>query len=395
MNSTGKGEPVVALNELRGRKFAEFFAGIGLVKLALESEGWKSVFANDFDPAKLEIFSQNFNPKDFRLEDIARLQPKHVPNVTLATASFPCTDLSLAGERQGLAGKESGTLWRFLEILEDMGQRRPPLVMLENVTGFLSSNDGEDIRNTIKTLNKLGYRCEILQLNAAMFVPQSRQRIFVIGFPLWLNNEEAGFQFNSEKISPSEARPEMLLRAIRRNSDLSWGHLIRVPQFKKRESSLEDIVEVLPPDAKKWWNKARTKYFFSQMAPSHRKVALTYIKSPKIKHLTAFRRVRHGICRVEIRADGVAGCLRTPRGGSSRQILMEAGCGKYRVRYMTPREYARLQGVPDSFRIDVGENQALFGFGDAICIPIVKWVGKHLLNPLEAAVRRRSLAAIG
>ena len=126
----------MAFNTIRNRKFAEFFAGIGLVRLALENEGWNGVFANDFDPAKLEIYSQNFDSKDFHLVDIAELQAKHIPDVTLATASFPCTDLSLAGARQGLAGKESGTLWRFLEILEDMGSRRPPLVLLENVPGF-------------------------------------------------------------------------------------------------------------------------------------------------------------------------------------------------------------------------------------------------------------------
>ena len=384
----------MALNKPGSRKFAEFFAGIGLVKLSLENEGWSGVFANDFDPAKLEIFSQNFDPKEFHLTDIARLQVKQIPDVTLATASFPCTDLSLAGERQGLAGQESGTLWRFLEILEDMGRRRPPLVMLENVTGFLSSNNGNDLRNTIRKLNNLGYRCEILQLNAALFVPQSRQRIFIVGFPLWLQDGEAGFQFDSSQISSSDARPEMLLRAIKRNSDLEWGHLIRIPSFQERKTTLEDVVENLPPMSGEWWSEPRKRYLFSQMEPSHRKVTLNFIKGSRIKHLTAFRRVRRGACRVEVRADGIAGCLRTPRGGSSRQILIAAGRGNYRVRYMTPREYARLQGVPDSFRFNVRENQALFGFGDAVCVPVVRWMAKNLLNPLEAIVRRRGLTSV-
>jgi DNA (cytosine-5)-methyltransferase 1 len=90
----------------------------------------------------------------------------------------------------------------------------------------------------------------------------------------------------------------------------------------------------------------------------------------------------------ELRTDGIAGCLRTPRGGSSRQILVRAGRGECRARYMTPREYARLQGVPDGYRIDVPMNQAFFGFGDAVCVPVIQWVAEHYLNPLVLELLR-------
>jgi DNA (cytosine-5)-methyltransferase 1 len=97
-------------------------------------------------------------------------------------------------------------------------------------------------------------------------------------------------------------------------------------------------------------------------------------------YATAFRRVRYGKSMAELRTDGIAGCLRTPRGGSGRQILFKAGRGKCQVRLLTARECARLQGVPDEFVIDVPLNQALFGFGDAVCVPAVEWLVKNALT---------------
>ena len=83
----------------------------------------------------------------------------------------------------------------------------------------------------------------------------------------------------------------------------------------------------------------------------------------------------------ELRTDGLAGCLRTPRGGSGRQILFKAGSGRYFIRLITPREAARLMGT-DDFKITAPLNQALFGFGDAVCVPVVAWIAEYYLNPV-------------
>ena len=88
----------------------------------------------------------------------------------------------------------------------------------------------------------------------------------------------------------------------------------------------------------------------------------------------------------ELRTDGIAGCLRTPRGGSARQILIKAGRGKTMVRLLTPRECARLMGA-DEFAIDAPLNQALFGFGDAVCVPVISWIARNYLNPLVGELR--------
>ena len=78
--------------------------------------------------------------------------------------------------------------------------------------------------------------------------------------------------------------------------------------------------------------------------------------------------------------------MRTPRGGSSRQILVRMGRGEVSARFLTPRECARLQGVPDDFRISVSKSRALFGFGDAVCVPVIEWIARHYLNPVAKAL---------
>lgn len=158
----------------------EFFAGIGLVRLALESQGWKVVFANDIDPDKLEMYEAKFGREHFHLGDIHDIDPDQVPTVDLFTASFPCNDLSIAGRWEGLNGKESSAFWGLIRLLREMGERRPPLVMLENVVGFLMSHGGRDLEQALLALNELGYAVDAFILNALRWVPQSRARLFVV-----------------------------------------------------------------------------------------------------------------------------------------------------------------------------------------------------------------------
>lgn len=149
------------LQRTLGQKtFAEFFAGIGLMRLGLEREGWSVAFANDISSEKYEMYADHFPDASvhFSLGDIHELAAGDVPSVTLATASFPCNDLSLAGMRKGLGGKHSSAYWGFVRILEELGPRRPPIVLLENVAGFLTSHEGRDFQAALLALNVLGCR---------------------------------------------------------------------------------------------------------------------------------------------------------------------------------------------------------------------------------------------
>ena len=167
--------------ENRSFRAAEFFAGIGLVRLALEQDGFEVVFANDIEPGKRDLYAANFGSEDFVLGDIRNIEGADVPDIELATASFPCTDLSLAGHRAGLDGKESGMFWEFARILGEMRERRPRAVLLENVTGFATSREGRDLAAAIEQLNVLGYVCDVFTVDARWFMPQSRPRLFIAG----------------------------------------------------------------------------------------------------------------------------------------------------------------------------------------------------------------------
>ena len=124
---------------------AEFFAGIGLVRLALERQGWQVVFANDIDPKKAEMYRPiGQRATTFTLATFTSSCADDLPTCDLFTASFPCNDLSIAGRWEGLQGKESSSFWGLIRLLRDLGDRRPPLVMLENVVGFLMSHGGRD-----------------------------------------------------------------------------------------------------------------------------------------------------------------------------------------------------------------------------------------------------------
>jgi DNA (cytosine-5)-methyltransferase 1 len=100
---------------------------------------------------------------------------------------------------------------------------------------------------------------------------------------------------------------------------------------------------------------------------------------------TAYRRTRRGVAVWEIRADKLSGCLRTTAGGSSKQAIVEAGKGSLRIRWMTALEYARLQGIPDLNFGGASESQVRFALGDAVCVPAVEWLGRHLVLPLVRA----------
>lgn len=354
---------------------AEFFSGIGLVRLALESQGWDVIFANDIDEDKAELYRQNW-PDDEHLVvgDIHQLDPAHIPTCDLFTASFPCNDLSIAGKWEGLSGKESSAFWGLIGIIKSLGKRKPPIVMLENVVGFLLRNQGADFEEALRALNDCGYNVDAFILNALHWVPQSRARLFVVA------TLDDGSKRNPIA-RESDVRPDALFKFINATPGIRWN-VRELPSLPPMTAQLTDIVENLPADDPHWWDDERTAYFMNQLSDRHAAQAEEMIAGKKISYATAFRRVRNGRSMAELRTDGVAGCLRTPRGGSGRQILFKAGKGKHQVRLLTARECARLQGVPDSYVIDVPLNQALFGFGDAVCVPAVEWIGENYLRPV-------------
>ena len=360
--------------------FAEFFAGIGLMRLGLEMEGWTVTFANDIDQDKLDMYSAHFGANEhfFSLKDIHKLEAVNIPTVTLATASFPCNDLSLAGMRKGLGGKQSSAFWGFVRVLDEMKSRRPPIVLLENVAGFLTSHGGRDFQAALLALNRLGYATDAIIIDASRFVPQSRVRLFVIGA---LSNCQASWEIReSMKFYESAVRPKALADFIFTHPQIVWN-LRQLPPLPNRQTCLFDIIDDLEDDSDFWWDDKRSDYLINQMSDKHAKQLQNMMNRSAWSYGAVFRRVRNGRSMAELRTDGIAGCLRTPRGGSGRQILIRAGFGKVKARLMTPRECAKLMGA-DDFIIDTSLNKALFGFGDAVCVPVIRWIATNYLKPL-------------
>jgi DNA (cytosine-5)-methyltransferase 1 len=364
---------------------AEFFAGIGLVRDGLERAGVEVAFANDIEPLKAELYGRNYGLEDFVLDDVRNLSGVDVPRVEIATASFPCTDLSLAGNRAGLIGAESSMFWEFARILEEM-HSPPSVVLLENVPSFATSNNGEDLRAAIAALNDLGYHCDLLSLDARSFVPQSRPRLFIVG-----STERAGGEGSP---TPSTLRPKWLLRFIEEHGESLDLDLAPLAAPETVATSLGNVVQRISPSDERWWPSERVGLFVDSLSPIQSDRLAQMMEPGRRSWRTAFRRTRQGRAVWEMRADEISGCLRTARGGSSKQALVEAGGGSVRIRWMTPREYARLQGVEDSYILGgVSNNQALFGFGDAVCVPAITWLTEHSLLPRLSANRELALTS--
>lgn len=356
---------------------AEFFAGIGLVRLGLEAAGFGVVWSNDIEPDKRNMYRGHFQDAplthEFHLGDIGKVSGASLPpELSLAWGSFPCTDLSLAGSRRGLAGKDSGTFWHFTRVLEEMGERRPSVVTLENVVGLATSHGGEDLAAAVGELNRLGYSVDVLTLDARRFVPQSRPRLFLVG------------ALDAPADSPvlnSELRPDWLQAVFGDPTLITHQAALPVPP-PPMTAGLGQQVEVFDPTDDVWWSAERTAAFVGSLSPLQSRRLHAMRDLDAYSHRTAYRRTRHGIAVWEIRPDDVSGCLRTARGGSSKQAVVQAGHGEVRVRWMTPREYARLMGAPDYCLDGLRRNQALFGFGDAVCVPVVTWLADNYLMPL-------------
>ena len=259
-----------------------------------------------------------------------------------------------------------------------MAERIPPVVMIENVSSFVSSKGGEDLRASIAELNKLGYVCDVMTVDASWFVPQSRPRLFIIGTLEPLGGAASGVA--------GPVRSESVAAFVKANQDLMLQELL-LPTPSQDGRQLCDVVERLDPEDQRWWDGERFGKFMGSLS-SLNQDRLALLEQDRVTQWrTAYRRTRNGAPVWEIRSDDISGCLRTARGSSSRQAVIEVPPDGVRARWMTPREYARLQGVPDDFDYSaVSDAQALFGFGDAVCVPVIEWLAEHALVPAVMAV---------
>ncbi len=367
--------------------FYEFFCGGGMARAGLEP-AWRPLFANDVDPRKGAAYAANWGQGGLNVADVASLTARDLPGAAdLAWASFPCQDLSLAGAGAGLNGKRSGALWGFCAVMEALKAdgRAPRLIALENVGGALTSKGGADFAAIAAALQRLDYRFGALTIDAALFLPQSRPRVFFVAArrnvsipPQFVSVGPSAHHVSSALRRAAAALPPQLA------ADWIWWRLPEPPSANAR------LIDCLEPEPHRWHDAAQTGTLVAALSPaSQRDVALA--QESRARQVGAlFRRTRPdgaGGVRVqaEARFDGFAGCLRTPAGGSSRQFLIEVEGPSIRTRLMTPREAARLMGLPDGFKLPLRATDALHLIGDGVAPPVVRFLSENLLLPLANA----------
>ncbi len=383
--------------------FYEFFAGGGMARAGLGPH-WQCVFANDFNPMKASTYASNWGADHLVCGDVAALHVGDLPGrADLAWASFPCQDLSLAGDYLGLghagsaAMTRSGTFWPFWNLMKALKRvrRAPRLIVLENVYGALTSHDGKDFAAICAALSGAGYRFGAFVMDAADFVPQSRQRVFFVAVAQDVRlPEQAVAQGPSLKW-----HPRTLVDAMRHLSPTAKARWVwwDLPKPKARQESFADLIESDPVGVR-WHSLVETDRILGMMSPLHQAKVAAVQRKGRLAVGGVYRRTRPdglgGKCqRAEVRFDDVAGCLRTPRGGSSRQMILLVDGPTIRSRLLSPREAARLMGLPDDYKLPSNYNDAYHVAGDGVCAPAVRHIAQYILEPAIAALPEIALIA--
>lgn len=382
------------------RIFYEFFAGGGMARAGL-GDGWHCAFANDFDAAKARSYRENWGASDFVEGDINDLRPAQLPGIAdLAWASFPCQDLSLAGNAAGLGTEadqtRSGAFWAFWRLMSALidERRAPKTIVLENVYGSLTANNGRDFALIARSLALGGYRFGAIVLDAVHFVPQSRPRVFIVAVrnDLYLPAGVVG-------TLASNWHPLAMRSAIGRlcEVDLEAWFWLNPDRPTNSAATLSDLLLENPGDVE-WHSSADTQKLVDMMSAVNRSRLDAMVASLARKVGTIYKRTRvdgagNRRQRAELRDDNIAGCLRTPGGGSSRQIVMVTEGGSVRSRLLSGREAARLMGLPDSYILPRRYNDAYHLAGDGVVVPAVRFLANSVIEPILAANVSRTLMA--
>jgi DNA (cytosine-5)-methyltransferase 1 len=377
--------------------FFEFFAGGGMARAGL-GEGWNCAFSNDFDHKKARIYVENWGGDALLCGDVGKINISDLPGIpNLVWASFPCQDLSLAGGGAGLHGDRSGTFWPFWRLMDNLVKdgRGPDIIALENVCGTLASHGGKDFAAICNTFVNSGYRFGAVVIDAALFVPHSRPRLFVIGvrngviLPKNLICDGASAHWHPKALRnaydglPSTSKDQWL-----------WWRLMPPALSNMR---FADLIEDNPQSVS-WHSPEQTTKLLSMMSivnlakvnhakRSGRKMVGTVYKR------TRFDDIGNKVQRAEVRFDDIAGCLRTPAGGSSRQLILVVDGTDVKSRLISSRETARLMGLPDTYVLPDNYNEAYHLTGDGVVVPVVQYLTKQLFEPVLLASTKKLKAA--
>lgn len=365
----------------RKYKFYEFFSGGGMARAGLGNR-WECLFANDIDLKKAETYKINWGEKHLTIGGVKELSADKINGCAdLAWASFPCQDLSQAGGRGGLNQKRSGAFWPFWKLIKQLieNNRGPKIIVLENVCGTLTSNSGKDFSSIADAFSRSNYKFGAVVIDTSLFLPQSRPRLFFIAvdkrieIPTSLISPSPNFNWHTKSMVSGLKNFTYAAR-----KKWVWWDLPTPPARKY------DLIDLIDKDLAEdsWHSRLETDCLLSLMNESHLLKVRSLASSKKLIAGTLFKRMRNGIQRAEVRFDGIAGCLRTPSGGSSKQILLLVGNGEVRSRLISPSEGARLMGLPEDYSLPDNINDSYKLIGDGVAVPVVDFLSRHLLQSI-------------
>jgi DNA (cytosine-5)-methyltransferase 1 len=353
----------------------DFFAGSGLVAEGLKGF-FQTVWANDICEKKAMVFCANHDKNVFHLGSIENVKGGDLPQALLSWGSFPCQDLSLAGNMGGLSSSRSGMVWQWLRVMDEL-PKRPPLAVAENVVGLISAARGEHYRKLHNALTERGYKVGAVVVDASLWVPQSRKRVFVIAVDADIPTER--FETNQ----PSWCHPASIVRAAEGLKGWIWWNIPK-PSSRKRKKKLDDLIEFSAP-----CDEPEKRDRLLAMVPGKHREKMTVASQNGRAVFPGYKRIRHGQQVLELRFDGVAGCLRTPEGGSSRQFLVIKENGSFRTRLLTVKEAAALMGAPKNYKLPGTYNDGYKAMGDAVAVPVSRYLAEKLLSPLAEQIKER------
>lgn len=322
-------------------KFIDLFAGIGGFRLALQNLKGKCIFTSEWDKYSKQTYQANFGEVPFG--DITKdITKSYIPDsFDVLCAGFPCQAFSIAGKRGGFEDTR-GTL--FFDVAEIIKKKKPKAIFLENVKGLRSHDKGKTIGTILNVLREdLGYFIpEPKVMNAKEFgVPQNRERIFIVGFRKDLNVSE--FEY---------------------------------PKPVKKTVILQNILET---------ETVSVKYYLSE-------TYVNTLRNHKARHASKGNGFGYEI----IPNNGIANAVVCGGMGRERNLLYDfrlkdftpvtnirGNVNREGIRKMTPREWARLQGFPDSYKIVVSDAQAYKQFGNSVAVPAIQATAKKIIEKLK------------
>lgn len=312
-------------------RFIDLFAGIGGLRIGFEKVGGKCIFSSEIDKFACDTYEKNFGERP--AGDITKISAENIPNHEILVAGFPCQPFSIAGvskknslgRETGFNDKSQGTL--FFEIVRILNAKRPKAFLLENVKNLKSHDGGKTFKIILNSLRELDYEIFSEVLDGKFFVPQHRERTFIVGFNKKIY-ENVDFDFDFEI-------PEKL------------------PALK---DILEKNVDEKYTLSNKLWN---------------------YLQNYAEKHRAKGNGFGFGLPDL----DGISRTLsaRYYKDGSEILIRQE----NKNPRKLTPRECARLQGFPENFKIVVSDTKAYQQFGNSVVVPMVKKIAEKIVKKLQ------------